>query len=188
MSFSACRDTFRRGIIEGLLASEGYIQAIGRTAQGIIPVSAIALDIYPWHAWANLSLRLTSDPMDIRYAIADWPHFDFVNQETCSPIREAAVYAAEVYRNPPASMERIEIAHLIFLAGAEALLDESIAETLNRLGIDAPNLGDGIKGHWFEYLVLDPDGTVRANYCEIVRANRSTDRLIDTWRPTPPAR
>jgi hypothetical protein len=71
------------------------------------------------------------------------------------------------------------MAHLIFLAGAEALLDPRVAQLLVELGINAPTYRDSFPSPLFEYMVFDFDKTVSANYCEIVLANRVTAK----WRP-----
>lgn len=175
------RNLFRAGVIDALENATAHFASMQRTAQGKLPINAIALDIYPWHGSASLAVRTRSVPDEDRYAIADWPEYDFANQETSTQLKEAADFAAECYRNKPESMELIDAAHLIFLAAAEALLDASITAKLQDLGIDAPNLADGVSGSHFEYLVLDSDETCRANYCEIVRANRSTARTIAAW-------
>ena len=175
------RNLFRAGVIDALEGAEAHFASMDRTAQGKIPVNAIALDIYPWHGSASLAVRTHSVPDEDRYSIADWPDYDFANQDSSSRLREATNFAFDCYRNKPDSMELTEAAHLIFLAAAEALLDASVSAKLRELGIDAPNLGDGISGSYFEYLVLDADETCGANYCEIIRANRSTARLMDAW-------
>jgi len=120
-------------------------------------------------------------PIEDRYSIADWPDFDFAIERTSPTLKKAAAFAADTYRNKPEKMELSEAAHFLFLSAAEALLDTSVAETLQSLGITAPKLGDGIGGSPFEYLVLDADATYKANYCEIIRSNRTTQRLMAVW-------
>ncbi len=68
MSFDVCRDMFRTGIVDALRSSGDYVDSIGHTAKGGVPVNAIALDVYPWQSSTNLSFRLTSDPLEDRYA------------------------------------------------------------------------------------------------------------------------
>ncbi|HVW38336.1 MAG TPA: hypothetical protein VHB99_13565 [Pirellulales bacterium] len=179
--YDRCRGVFLEGVLDALNRSKAHFESMQRTAKGLIPVNALALDIYPWHGSASLAVRVHAVPSESRYVIADWPNFDFANQDTSPVLKKAADLAADCYRHKPESMELIEAAHFIFLAAAEALLDPSVAETLQTFGIDAPKLGDGICGSHFEYLVLDADETCHSNYCEIVRANRTTDRLMEAW-------
>jgi hypothetical protein len=68
---------------------------------------------------------------------------------------------------------------MIFLAGAEALLDPQVATAFSELGISAPVCGDAFMPRPFEYMVFDFDGTVPGNYCDLVLANRVASR----WRP-----
>lgn len=182
--YEKCRIMFLEGVIDALTLSESYFTSMTPTAQGKSPVNAVALDIYPWHGSVCLAVRVHSVPNEDRYAIADWPDFDFANQETSPKLKDAADFAADCYRNKPEEMDLIEAAHFIFLSGAEALLDPSVADTLQSLGINAPKVGDGIGGSSFEYLVIDADETCRANYCEIIRANRTTARLLELWKAT----
>ena len=44
--------------------------------------------------------------------------------------------------------------------------------------VAAPVLKDRLGRHAFEYIVIDPDGTVGANYCDVVLAMRATKRLL----------
>ena len=179
--YDQCRRLFLDGVIDALNGSKSHFDSMQRTAQGTIPINALALDIYPWHGSASLAVRVHSVPFEDRYAIAEWPDFDFANQDTSPLLKNAADFAADTYRNKPEEMELVEAAHFLFLSAAEALLDPSVADTLQSLGINAPKLGDGIGGSSFEYLVLDADETCCANYCEILRSNRTTHRLMAVW-------
>jgi hypothetical protein len=69
--------------------------------------------------------------------------------------------------------------HIIFLAGAEALLDPKVAELLRCFNIDAPTLQDRFISSSFQYIVVDPDQTLKSNYCDLVLANRVTKRLLE---------
>jgi hypothetical protein len=71
-----------------------------------------------------------------------------------------------------------EIAHLTFLAAADALLDESVALRLQSVGVMAPVITDKLRSNYFKYVVLDEDGVIKANYCDIICANRVTRRLL----------
>jgi hypothetical protein len=179
IDFVECREVLFRGIMEGLRSQEADIRATERDARGESLVNGISLDLAPWHGGVGLSLRLQSDPRrgDGRYNSADWDYFDFVSGQTCAALRTAGAYIRDIYLSE-GQEGPLGLAHLIFLAGAEALLDERVAEYLRSLDIDAPIVRERFQDHVFEYIVTDPDGTVRANYCEIVVANRWTARLM----------
>jgi hypothetical protein len=175
IDFVECREVLFRGIMEGLRSCETEIRAIERDARGDSLVNGISLDLTPWHGGIGLAFRLQSDPRNDNSA--DWDYFEFVSGQTCAALRTAAAYIRDVYRSE-GQEGPLGLAHLIFLAGAEALLDERVAEYLRSLDIDAPVVRERFQDHVFEYIVTDPDGTVRANYCEIVVANRWTARLM----------
>jgi hypothetical protein len=68
--------------------------------------------------------------------------------------------------------------HMLYLVAAEALLDEKITKVLIEYGIEVPVFGDELGSAPFEFFVYDPDGALRANYCDIVRAHRVTARIL----------
>jgi len=68
--------------------------------------------------------------------------------------------------------------HLMLLAGAHALLDHRVALLLQSVGVDAPQIEERLGGTCFKYIVMDSDGTIAANYCDIVRANHATRQLL----------
>jgi hypothetical protein len=179
IDFAECRQVLFYGIMEGLRSREAAIRAIEPTGRGDMPVNGISLDITPWHGGAGLSLRLFSDPHsgEQRYNSADWTHFDFVSQQNCPALHTAGDFIRTAY-NSGGKKGCLSMAHLAFLAGADALLDKRVAKYLRSLDIQAPVIGERFPNHVFEYIVLDPDGTVNANYCEIVVANRWTARLM----------
>jgi hypothetical protein len=108
-----------------------------------------------------------------RYRSVEWRHHDFTRDCESATLRDAARYVQEIYLG---SSYNREIAHLIFLAAGEALLDPAVAVYLQGIGIDAPVWTDEFASG-FEYIVVDEDQTVKANYCEIVLVNRVTARL-----------
>jgi hypothetical protein len=162
-----------------LRESSPYINSIERTARGDLPVTGLSLDLYPWHGAITLSLRLSSDfPLgENRYEIGDWKYHDFPSAWKTTCFQEAGHFLQRFYR--AGGQDEFQArAHLVFLAGAEVLLDPRIAEQLQSLGIDAPIKTEYFISHYFEYIVLDSDETVKANYCEIVMANRVTNLLL----------
>ncbi len=179
--YDRCIKLLQEGVLDGLGRSKPYFESIQRDPNGPVPVNALALEIYPWHESICLAVRTRGVPEVYRYAVADWPGYDFVNEGTSPGLKAAAEAVANCYENKPASMELIDAAHLIFLAGAETLLSPEVALMLKSLGVDAPDLGAGISSSPFEFLVLDSDETCKANYCDIIRANRTAARCRDAW-------
>jgi hypothetical protein len=178
--FERCQKLLFEAVTRGLQEAADYIRSIERTGRGDSPVTGLSLDMFPWFSNLTLSLRVfddcAGDRASYRYNAADWKHFDFPRAWETRTFAEAGKLINDFYlADGSYSRER---AHLIFLAGAEALLDPRVANQLKLLGIDAPTVSDDFLPHFFEYMVVDSDATIAANYCEIVAANRVTARLL----------
>src|SRR5262249_33836790 len=151
-----------------------------RVANMDCPVTGISLDVAPWHGAIGLSLRQYTEHMEeVRYCSVEWAYFDVVSNRTCPDLQLAADFIQEAYTSENSNSVAREMAHMIFLAGAEALLDAQVAMLLSELGIDVPVCGGDFMPRPFEYMVFDYDGTVPGNYCDLVLANRVTAR----WWP-----
>lgn len=178
-----CREAILTAIIDSLRERADYISSIDRTVRGQIPVSGIALELSPWHGGLGLSLRLTSDfPLgESRYDSADWPHFDFTNGYQSPTIDAAVSLVTQIYnRGKEPGNDLRDMAHLTFMAGAEALLHPKVSHLLNEFGIEAPAISDRFVTSAFQYIVTDADQTVKSNYCDIVLANRVVQRVLET--------
>ena len=175
--FTECRGILLKGALAALRFKEKAIKAI--KADAII--TGVALDLAPWHGGVGMALRLSTDPRDdyARYSSVEWEHFNFVSKEGCKALVPVGQYIRQTYE---ARGKRwyLDLAHLIFLAGAEAMLDRKVARYLQTLGIDAPVVRDRLVPHFFEYIVVDPDGSLPGNYCDFVLGMRVTKRLLKT--------
>jgi hypothetical protein len=177
-----CREAILTAIVDSLQERSDYIASIDRTQRGEIPVSGIALELFPWYGGLGLSLRLTSDfPMgNSRYDSADWTHFDFTNGCKSPSIEAAISTVTRIYnRGKSAGNDLRDMAHLTFFAGSEALLHPKVFDSLNELGINAPLITDRFVTSAFQYIVTDADETVKSNYCDIVLANRVAQRVLE---------
>jgi hypothetical protein len=174
-SFSRCQDLMLQGILAGIRQSAGDIARIGKEQQ----VTGISLDVVPWHQALGLSMRqCTEHGTDIRYCNVEWAYFDVVSNRSCPELDHAADFMHEAYVSENSNHLAREMAHMIFLAGAEALLDARVATAFSELGVNAPVCGDHFMPLPFEYMVFDFDGTVPCNYCDLVLANRVTARWL----------
>jgi hypothetical protein len=175
-NFPRCRSLILQGILKGIRLRADEIASIAKEDE----VTGISLDLVPWHRALGLSLRQCTDHVpEVRYCNVEWAYFDLVSNRTCPELQLAADFIHEAYTSENSNHAAIEMAHLIFLAGAEALLDAKVATACTELGIDAPICGDDFMPRPFEYMVFDFDGTVPGNYCDLVLANRVTAR----WWP-----
>jgi len=146
-------------------------------------VSGICLDIAPWHGSLELGLRDSDEKCDevIRNSIGDWKlnPLRSVDDRPATPQRvKVEEFLEREYSGIKDPELAREIAHLMFLAAAEALIDHSVTTALRQFQIDAPYVDDTFLLHrCFEYIVTDSDNSIVANYCEIVIATRITQRL-----------
>lgn len=178
--FARCRSVLVQGILDALNSQASVIASITRTPNVEFPISGISLDMAPWHGGIGLALRQVSEfEHNRRYNSADWEHFDLVSNTTFPGLQPAAVFIYDAYVSEGEdSPARHEMAHLVFLAGAEALLDARVANRLCEIGVNAPVYGNEFIRRPFEYMVFDPDETVQVNYCELVLANRVTTKWL----------
>jgi hypothetical protein len=174
--FSRCRDLILQGILAGIRSSADKIASIAK----VEVVTGISLDLVPWHGALGISIRRSTEcSEDVRYCNVEWAYFDVVSNDTCAEFQQAVDFIHGAYTSENSNHLAREMAHLIFLAGAEALLDPQVALAFSELGIKAPVCGADFMPRPFEYMVFDFDETVPGNYCELVLANRVTAR----WWP-----
>ncbi len=193
--YDDCKHTIRSYVVEALNESAEYIRKVTQGTEETQTITGIALDICPWHEDIGLSLRLHSEyyalgemrnDMAWRYNSANWAHFGFTDNFEIPSLSGANRLIAEIYEQGDGDSEDHGIvspsprdfAHLIFMAGADALLDTDISTILNNLGIDAPDVDEDFIPGPFDYIVTDPDGSLDANYCDIILANRVMKRLL----------
>jgi len=175
---SSIQQNLGLAIIKAILESKDLINAIETDGRGKKCVKAIALDVFPWNGQINLSFRESNCDEANRYSIANWKYYCFVSEQSSLVLMPIADQMQELWETPPTGVEQDEMAHLLFMTAAQSLLDKNVSECLNNFGINAPYISEGIGSSFFEYLVLDGDGSIRSNYCDIVRANRTTERIL----------
>jgi hypothetical protein len=175
--FDECTRILHKGLVSGLAARGDQIRNLHATE----PLRAVSYDVVPWHPRLSVSFRLESESnWGASANFADWKHDYFVGETDSESLVEARRYIEAAYKQGEGDTGTRcqEIAHLIFLSAAHALLAEDVAVTLRSFGIDAPHICDTMPWYGFHYFVTDPDGVIKANYCDIVCANRVTQRLI----------
>ena len=178
--FTACRRVLLRAVLAALRSRAKKIQAIERGGGGQLPtITGVSLDLAPWHGGVGLSLRIAADPTDpVRhFSSVEWKHFGFLSPENCPALEPIGEYIQKCCR-AKGQRGSLDMAHLIFLAGADALLDKKVAAFFQEVGVDALVIRAKLEAHDFDCVVVDPDGTIKANYCELVLANRVTRRLL----------
>src|SRR5258708_6146362 len=98
--FNRCRDLLLQAVIDSFRQRSDFIKSIERTVQGDLAVNGLALEVYPWHEQIAISLRLWSDPSEVRYKPADWPHYAFVisSEHDFAALHEANRYVSNAYK------------------------------------------------------------------------------------------
>jgi hypothetical protein len=140
---------------------------------------AISYDVIPWDPYLGVAFRLESEFAETSLNSADWKHSHFIEDMSTPALHPARDFVFQRYQAATGEPSQCqEIAHLIFLAAGDALLDESVALLLQSVGVMAPVIGDKLPWNYFKYVVLDEDGVIKANYCDIICANRVTRRLL----------
>jgi hypothetical protein len=173
-NFEACVDVLKRAAIEALTENSDAIRELHQTE----PLWALSFDVIAWQPYVGLAFRLESESgLGASTNSADWKHSHFIEDIRSRPLSAAAKYVHDIYQNTKEDI-RQETLHLIILAAAHAILDRRVAQTLQSMGIEAPEIGDRLEGTYFKYFVMDSDELIRANYCDIVRANRATRHVL----------
>src|ERR1051325_11255114 len=119
-NFAQCRSLILEGVLEGLRQRANEIAAIAAEVKGLhaeFPIDGVSLDLVPWHAALGLSFRLYSerDPA-IRYCNVQWTYFDAIPDG--AGLQRAADFIHTAYTSENSNSLAVEMAHLIFLAGA----------------------------------------------------------------------
>ena len=186
--FARGRKLLVRAVTDSLRRRADFIRSLKRTGRGDMPIDGIAFDLHPDHGYIALSLR-ENDSVYRSQNSADWAHFEFVSSQEHDfpPLHDALAYIVQAYGPyaEAATNRATELQHLILLAAADALTAPSVAKLLRSFDIEAavwdhrtfPDPG------YFDYVVSDANGDVRLNYCELVRANRISRRLLGTAEP-----
>jgi hypothetical protein len=181
--YDKCRDLLHRALIGSLESAGERVRALAAAERAphkwedVCGIDGVCNDVLPWHRMVGLSFRIFEDERNeprYRYSPADWKHYEFLGGE--STFDEAREYTHRVYE--AAGDHRKEVMHLVSLAAADALLDRGVAKRLQSFGISAPEVLDELPRGWFEYMVIDEDRVIKANYCEILIANRVARRLL----------
>lgn len=194
---------FLNAILNSLQQRADYIRAIERNGRGEMPIDGIAFDVHPDYGYVALSLR-ESKGLSLSWNSADWPHFEFVNsqQHKYDPLMEAVSHMRACYEPYAQSTtyHGVEIRHLMMVSAAFALIDPAVADLLRSFEIEAATWDGRMypDPRYFEYVVLNAMESDRLNYCELMRQNLITTRLMgaawdaqkaaESGTPSPPER
>jgi hypothetical protein len=175
-NYDECCVVLHRALMDALTENRKAIRALNKTE----PLWAVSYEILPWDPYIGVAFRLESESgHGASLNSAEWKHSHFIEDISTKALIPAKDYVHQAYLTVSGDGNRSqEVAHLIFLAEATALLENSVATLLQSVGIDAPTIGDSLPWNYFKYIVSDGDGVIKANYCDIVCANRVSRRLL----------
>lgn len=170
--------SFREALIRTLRAAAPHFANWPATPRGGPNLSGLSLDLFIQHGYVQISMRL-SEERQLGGDIGAWANQGYLSSLN-GPCDEELGPMVELIERFMASGEGSEedLRHLLFVAAAEALLDAEVAAVLRTFGISAPSFGSSLGGAPFYYYVMDPDEALRMNYCDLVRANRVTARVL----------
>ncbi|MEM9541108.1 MAG: hypothetical protein AAGA60_16595 [Cyanobacteria bacterium P01_E01_bin.42] len=177
--YDRCAQCIRDGIIHALQLQTQYIQNIQKSKDYQSRIRALSFDVYPWHQYVALSIRLNSDTVENNPA--EWSHFEFISTVECDsiPLKKAAEYITQQYESAEEQgISAREMAHLLFLASAEALLSSDVIILLQKMGVELEDSDDPLDFQRVKLCVWDVDESISANYCDIIRANRATEQIV----------
>jgi hypothetical protein len=173
--FTECRSILHRALIDGLAANSSRIRAL----QAKEEIWAIAYDIIPWDPYIGVAVCLKNEIDRSGLHSGGWKNSHFIENISTKAFDSAVEYTFQAYESVSEDPKRCQdVARLIYLAAADALLDEGVAVLLQSLGVNAPVIRDKLPWNYFKYVVTDADGVIKANYCDIICANRATRRLL----------
>ena len=170
--------SFRDALIRTLRAAAPHFESWPTTPRGGLNLSGLSLDLFVQHGYVQISLRLREE-RELGGDIGSWANQGFLSSKDgpCDEELTAIVSSIEQFSgNAKGSPE--DIRHLLFVAAAEALLAPEVANTLQTYGVNAPKFGASLGGYPFYFYVMDPDEALRVNYCDVIRANRATARVL----------
>lgn len=171
--FAQCRRILHRSLMAALEKNQKRICELNKTE----PIWAISYDIIPWDPYVGIAFRLESESDDRENSMSSggWMNSHFIEDITEPALHPARDYVEELCKSNSSQ----EVPHLIYLAAADALLDKKVAALLQSNGVAATVWGNRLsRGGCFSYIVTDEDRVLKADYCEIVIANRITRRLL----------
>lgn len=172
--FEKCVEVLSRGLTTALSANAARIRELHASD----PIWMIAFDIIPGDPYIGIAFRVDSDGDASPLDSADWQHSHFIEEDSSPELAAAIAYVHDLHETfDPENCA--DVTHLILLAAAHALLRPDVAATLQSCGLDMPPVDDALPSKALCYVVRDEDGGIRANYCEIVAANRATRRLLE---------
>ena len=177
--YDYCKQCVQDGIIHALQLKSQYIQDIQKSKDYQSRIISLSFDVYPWHQYVALSIRLNSDTVENNPA--DWLHFEFISTIECDsiPFKKAAEYIAQQYElAEEQGISARDMAHLLFLASAEALLSSDVIILLQSMGLNIEASEDPLDSQLVKLCVWDVDESIPTNYCDIIRANRATARIL----------
>ncbi len=184
--YDYCRSLFYRSLNDAISERSDEIRSLEakyRTSW-CSGLGGLSLDVLPWWPMVTLSFRTAEDDKrEIRYSPADWKGYQFISEVNAEKaIAPALDYVDRMYKSVSDDPARCqEINHLIYLAAADALLDPSVAKLLQSCNAKASVIENQLPYRefaWFEYIVVDVDKVFNLNYCQLICANRVSQRLV----------
>ena len=170
--------SFRDALVSALKAAAPHFKDWPVDRSGTRDISAMSLDRFVQFGYVQVSFRRREE-RETGGDIGSWANQGYLSSKD-GPCDEelAPIVSTSKQFMTSADGAAKDLRHVLFLAAAEALLDPQVATLLQGHEVDAPDFGDSLGGYPFTFYVMDPDEALRVNYCDVIRANRVTARVI----------
>lgn len=171
--------TLQAAILEALAACKPRIEAAGKHPVGRSRLNAIAAELVPFERVFRLHFRSDDEPRTERYA--EWRFACLYSNRDGR--HDGLLARLEAEWHEALARDQGAVYMLTFdTAVADALMSEEVLAFLQGCAMARYAAVTGLGNSSFDFVMLDPDGAVHANYCDIVRWKRSIDRAALEWR------
>jgi|GEM_PF-4934976 len=167
MTYDETVSGLRAAIIASLKKSLPLIQEIGKHPRGVSRIDGIAVCLLPFEDFFALYFRTDKDAK--KNDFGDWLQ---PPQAIDSPI--LATVTEEYNNHEDGEQYMLKLNTAI----ADALLCEEVVEIVKGYGMAEYFKLDQLGGNPFDFVVLDMDECIRANFCDVIRWKRNIDTEI----------
>ena len=158
----------RAAIIAALNTCRPKIEEIGKHPIGTSKITGLAVEVVPFEDIFALHFRDGQNEKEIDFA--DWSHCEMFHD---SPLHKELLSKIKEAYNASEDGERYIL--MLNTAVADALLCDEVVAILKSLSMATYFELDELGNNPFDFVVLDMDECIQANFCDIIRWKRNVD-------------
>lgn len=156
----------RKAIVAGIRACEVKILKIGKHPIGTSRINGIAVEVIPFEQIFSIHFRDDTDEKGIEYP--EWKYWNMYKGD-----QDNVLLLEKLNKEYEESGDSEKYMLMLGTAVAEALLCSEIVDILKSYSMAKYFKLNELGGNPFDFVVLDLDGCVDANFCEIVKWKRN---------------